>query len=198
MKNKVINAFFVTMITLVGTVSLSGGYLYAAQNGVGAEDRKQLGLFNGNDEFMGTVVGIDMTDYYSLIYTSYFAALNVIIPLRASASSASSLEYGTTFLLHADRVFFATSDCTGTGHVGYLRGPLYDASVYFIPQIVFSTQGDTHQFVIDSAFPSPLTSQSMIDESGSCVIWSEETTAWPAHEIVLPFSLAGLPTIKPL
>lgn len=188
------------MVALV-LASLSGGYIYAAQGGASAQDKKQLGLFNGNDEFIGTLIGMQ-TAYATggIEYQAYSNTIDAIIRISNSRSGRAS--DNSVFALNespSGALYFSMPNCAGNSFL-YAAGISFEAE--YLQQMLFSSTNPNKQFVIQSTEPLfGIQVQSQLGDDGSCENFPTPEMRDELHSVVevsVPYVLTGKPRIKTL
>ena len=184
----------------VMSISLLGiGVVYAANNNAGATDKKQLGLFSGNGDFIGTVLDSyvgnpSFAENQAINFTVYNSSLNAVVRIyqdRFTDHIYPDLDGASETLL-----FFTQLNCTGIALVDSLNSA-YGGSLQ--PQILFTDGGLNRYFVVDTLPITSRLSQSSLNENGTCTNNSQTIEqSEVVKEVVLPFSLVWPLTIQPL
>jgi hypothetical protein len=187
-------SLWVAGVVALVLASLSGGYLYAAQGGASAQDKKQLGLFNGNDEFIGTLIGMQADDTMGgTEYKAYLESKDAII----SIATQGGLTNGA-FPLVANVLYFSEPNCAGNGYIGAIDGDLTP----IVPQILVASGDANRQFVVTTGvYLSNIPTLSVMDLAGLCtnfpsIVFHDNVVQ--SREVNLSYVLAGQPRIKTL
>ncbi len=180
--------------------SLSGGYLYAAQaGGVSAEDRKQLGLFNGNDEFMGVLLSADSRGWTGnrTSYSIYISAVGGTLNLSKASEEDRPTIYNSNPVL---RVLYDSINCSGNAYLDA------DGSAPTVePQVIFNNSYNQKLFLVSITTRTIRPIKSYFTDSGSypgnsniCVNADENLMTMPVTEVTLPFAIISPLHIKAL
>lgn len=168
---------------------LGAGLVYAANGGPSATDKKQLGLFSGNGDFIGTVLDVNKVEY-----TVFNSSLNAVINIFGDHDYGGFL--GT--VLAIDDIYFEGPDCTGKA---FFDLHAVSGGGGIVPQELFVRHNSNRTYV-DSEEISLLdrAAISSLDENNICRNFPTQlfTQTRVIREVTLPFTLVGPLTIKPL
>lgn len=181
---------------------LGAGIVYAANGGPSAVDKKQLGLFSGNGDFIGTVLDVNVgypsyNEPAGVNYTAYVSSLDAVVRINQVQNNESVL-FDLAGAGPSGLLYFDSPNCAG--------GALIDTSIHpFVsslsPQALVKHFGIIERFfVVESQLISARQSQSYIDPSNyTCVNANQSIVESAAlREVTLPFTLVWPLTIKPL
>lgn len=176
---------------------LGAGLVYAANGGPSAADKKQLGLFSGNGDFIGTVIEAhpgapSFLEPAGIHYTSYISGLDAIVNIyEESGHVFMPIDISNSpFSLYFDGI-----NCTGAAFFENTSG--YFAS--FQPQVMFSNSVAGRYFVVTSQPAGMIVSQSFIDNAGACTNTMQTIDiAKTVKEVDLPFTLTWPLEVRPI